>query len=570
MTSSKLREPLLGRKLAKRQVRVVLAVLFAGLLSSASAKATPVVYYPIPGSASEDISHLTVGTDGTLWVAQRISTGPANSERHMRVLHIGTDGHVIASTPEQEGDPYVTEMAPALDGGLWLHTVGPLEHVAPDGSVKTIEHSEGDSLSEGSDGRAWLLRCTFTYLPSIEEHCKAVAVALDGTVETFELPGISIKWPAGSKSGGSQSRSLPTATGVWFWKIRGFEGASPSVSAEFMTYAGTGVPVTFPGLAYLAAPAAGDSIWWLENEIEGEVATGAKIGELAPDGSITDPHHMTGVSEYHDAFVAEGGKNGDLLWAQNGTWNETLEGQLGVARLDGSNTPFMVEKGAAYLLTDPEAHFWSGSCTFGARLYEAPDGALWTISGGHPARVTRQQLSGEFETYWLHGSEGVDGMLESSPHELWFTLNTPNGPELALVDPLNPPPAEPKYPVNGAIVRTHYSTHAKIDRLLRSLLHQASKALRHRHGKAIWLRGSFPAQGSVTVKVNSRMQHKLVVVGAGKKHGARGKQLIKLVLHHRGLMLSQTSGRHQATIVISFSEDRGVTMRRTAKVHIAR
>lgn len=575
--------------------------LIAGLLitllvmaAPTEAGAAPVSYFPLPGGNTEKIDDLTVAGDGTLWMAQELGTGPANSERHMRLLHVALDGRLLGMTPEQEGDPVFTEVVPAADGGIWVNAFPGIEHIAPDGSVDlTTSAGTGDmSLVAGRDGRAWLQHCGATSQSGAhEEHCVAVAVGLDGEVETYPLPGVSDTWPPGARSAYGVYRSIATEGGVWFWKLFVIGEGQPTASAEFISYQGVTVPIDdVPPQSLPMAPASGDSVWWLHNEL----LAGATIGQIDMLGQIGDTHHMDNMSQLTpnpDLFGAAPGRDGSLVWAQNATWNESEDGQIGFAGLDGSNTGFLVEHDATAVPTSTP-DFWSGSCTFGVRLFQATDHSLWTISGGHPPRVTRQQLDGQFSTFLLdHSSEFVGeeetsvwGMEESSPHELWFMLNTPHGPELARLDPLDPPPPEPRMPkseswsseaatgspANGHPGRPH-GWQRDVSRVLKSMLAQVGSQLKQpaHAGSAFRLKVNFPLPGIVMLKVGERRGRRTVDLTSLRRQTPAGP-LTMVIPFRRALrdLLRATPGHTALSVAGSFRPSDAAPMTRRSVLHL--
>jgi hypothetical protein len=558
-----------------------------------AASAAPVFYVPLPGEKTNTIDDLTVASDGTLWVAQELSMGPANSERHMRFLHVGLDGTLLGTTPEQEGDPLFSEVVAAADGGIWANTSAGIEHIAPDGSVDLItsEYAGAQSLVAGRDGRAWLQHCGATTSQSgaWEEHCVAVAVNLDGEVDAYPLPGVSDTWPPGTKSAYGVYRGIATESGVWFWKLFEIGEGQPVASAEFISYQGVTTPITdVPTQALPMATASGDAVWWLHNEL----LAGATIGQIDPLGQIGDTHHMDNLSQltpYPDLFGAAPGRDGSLVWAQNATWNEANDGQIGLAGLDGSNTSFLVEHDATAVPTSTP-DFWSGSCTFGVQLFQATDGSLWTISGGHPPRLTRQQLDGQFSTFLLDGASefvgeeetGVAGMDESSPHELWFMLNTPHGPALARLDPLDPPPAEPRMPeiVPGASEATrppsgHSSPGRRrsLARVLNSILTQVDSQLRH-HGRvgnaAFGLRVNFGLPGTFILKITGDRGTRVLNLTSVRRHAPAG-QMTMVIPFRRGLrrLLRAPSSHTTLSVLVRFRPSQGAAMTKRSVVHFA-
>lgn len=575
-------------------------VAVAMLLLSSAAAAEPVAHFRLPGTREQWIDNLTVSEDSTLWVTQSMKEGPETLDKRVRVVHVSPDGAVIATSPELVGGAG-SELAPASDSGAWLASgfKNEVDHVASDGSATIYELPAGEyhSLVEGEDGRAWMQHCTTSYAGGHhEETCEALAITPSGEIETFGLEGMATSWPPEAKSAGGVYDSLATAGGIWFWKLYRV-GDEPSVaSAEFISYAGVATPVSFPPQGYLAAPAGGDSVWWLENEIQGNVATGAKIGEIGVDGSSSNLHHMVGVSQWQDAFTFGAGRDDDLLWAQSATWSELYDGQIGLARIDGSNLELKAPLNATTVPTS-QPDFWSGNCSFGSRLYEASDGALWTISGGHPDRLTRQTQDGSFETFLLNeasefaGEEetGVWGMKETDPRALWFTLNTPGGPELARLNPLDPPPAEPRFPGSGSAKSIRGQGHrSRVRRFLNALLGQSVRALKRTGGgKArLRLRGNFPARGMAAVRIWSaarsagdhrtrsrpsgrvgrRHGHSLTIA-VGRRRGPAGRHAIVLRLPRRARALLRSPGRRRLVATATFRSRGGPAARRARPLY---
>lgn len=551
--------------------------LFVVLLVPSRALAEPVAYYQLPGTSSEWITKPTVGSDGTLWVAQSLSWGTSNSERHTRLLHLGPSGNVISSTGAIEGDPYGVGLTPATDGGVWEVSSGKLWHVEKDGSTQEISLPHGvvypGDLVSGSDGRAWLAACEFLYSEPREERCGAAAVSLDGEVQTIPMPGLTTVMPAGTNSWSGISRALATATGVWFWKRSSVNGGPAVSSAEFVSYAGAASAVSIAANWKIAAPASGGSVWWLVDEGK----SGATFGQVTPAGTTSDVHHVGNVSMLepeNDPFVTGVGRSDNLLWAQNATWSDTYDGQIGVSRPDGSGTEYKVAHNATAVPTTTP-NFWSGSCTFGIDLYEAVDGALWTISAGHPSRVTRQQTSGAFETYLLDGASefageketAILGMAEASPSSLYFSLNAPSGPVLARLNPLSPPPAEPRYPDYGTIVKEGRTN--RVQSLLRSLIRQARSSVgRLRYGtKKPKMRANFPEPGAASVLVKRSGERGATLLSATASGSSGSHQMhVRVEGNARALLRSKTRKRAHGTVTVTFTPRGGRPVRRIVKI----
>lgn len=601
--------------MAGRGLSVLGVLALAVALGAGVASAAPVSYYGVPGTGDQPIANLTAASDGTLWMTQRLSDGPANNERHMRLLRVDAAGNLVAVSPEIEGDPIFTELKAASDGGVWALVSGALLHVTPAGAIEEVAVPapfDVRDLSAGSDGRAWALACRPIYSGEVhEEECEVLAAAPDGGTEFFPAPALEVNWPAGAKSMWSTSWAVPAGNGTWFTRLYVF-GSETSWSAKtvFVSSAGVFSEVSLPSGTYVTEGAPGDSAWWLRSE----GTAGATIGEVDKAGLASNTQHLDNVSaqEPPDSYSTASGRNNDLIWAQNATWSDTLDGQLGVRRLDGSSNVFQVQKNETAVLLDSEANFWSGSCVLGSRLYEATDGSLWTLSFGHPSRVTRQQPSGEFSTFLIGdsvsreeeveiGTYGLSGLVETDSRSLWFTRNLPGGPQLAKLDPLDPPPAEVKYPGSPRVQgKRALTTRERIDRLLRSLVKQSKKGFARQ--RRLWidrramreagiekapqaervtpivlrsrfnrfaLRGRFPVDGRAIVSLRLRGKHKHVALLAlGSRSAPSGRRMfsVRLLKSGRNLMRRQSLRSARLLLSASFKPKHGKPSRRSARL----
>ena len=570
-----------SRPLVPLMVTVFLVAVCAVLVPSA--RAAPAAYYQLSGNASQTVGTLMAGSDGSLWLAQ------SGTEGRFKLLHLDTSGHLLAESPEQNGSPSYLPMVPASDGGAWLRTAGGLEHIAPDGSSSHVPAVPvgAQTLVSGQDGRAWLGVCGNELH---EETCEALAVSLAGEVENYPLSGMSTYWP--EVNGSMSYRSVPTEDGVWFSKLVRQGTEPPVASAEYLSYSGEEAPVALPRQANLVAPSTDDAAWWKEDRGD----AGAVLGRIGTSGATSDIHTLANRSSpsREDVFTAAAGQHGNLAWAQNTPWNEGMDGQIGVARPDGSNSAWSVPKDATAVPIHDEPAFagqaWSLSCQFGVWLHEGTDGSLWTISSGRPSRLTRQQPDGQFSTFVLgrttdvseDSETGIGGMVETDPHALWFTVETSSGPELARLDPLDPPPAVPRYP--GALNNTtegsgapvaHPPTRvrraAAMQHFLKSLLFRARKKIKlygrlgHRqlHGHR-WFKihSNFPTHGTLVISLRTGSHRHVRRLAFGRHRGAAGKRVTAVRFFRKGRVLLKDGRRQRAHLEIRFKiRGRGIFRR---------
>lgn len=609
----------------------VIAVAFAG-----RSVAAPISYYDVPGTGDQPIANLIAADDGTLWMAQRLSYGSGSDERHMRLLHVDGAGDLIAASPEIEGDPTFTEMVASSDGGAWVLPSGdPLRHVSPAGALEEISVPTSfrvSDLAAGTDGRVWARACKRTVADEAhEEECDVLAASPDGTTELFSAPDLEADWPLGAKSMRSATWAVSTGGGTWFTRLYLFDDETTwTRKTVFVSHTGTVSPVILPPESYVSEGAPGEAAWWLRDD----GTAGAVIGKVDKTGTTSNTQHLDNVSDYDppDGYSTAPGRNGDLVWAQNATWSDTFDGQLGVRRLDGGSSIFQLPRHALSVLVEPEANFWSGSCVLGSRLHEAVDGSLWTLSFGHPSRVTRQQLSGEFSVFLVGdpgsrdeeeeiGTYALDGLVETDSRSLWFTRNLPTGPQLARLDPLDPPPAEPPYPGarapvdsvehGGGVAAAGQAYRLRVRQLLRSVVRQSRRGLarqrrflvrrnlarkraterrsqksqssavqskRSNAGKRYTrigrfrVRGHFPLRGRVTVKLRWRHKGKRrpLMLAVGRKHAPAGMRVFNVRLRRSGRVLMR-SGRHlRPVLVVKFHATGQVPVRRAVRLRFGR
>jgi hypothetical protein len=553
------------------------AALTAAAALPPATDAAPASYYVLPDSASQSIADLAAAGDGTLWLVQR--EGEAG-----RVLHVDGAGNVLATSSSVPGlgNAGLYELVPATTG-VWI-TAGAqaVDHVAPDGTVTSASSPvgggvEAQTLVSGHDGRGWYLSCEH----GKPETCDAIAVPVGGAAQAYLVPALDVEWPTGA-DGSWLSGAVATEAGVWFEKdVR--VGLGPAEShLGYVSNSGQAHAVTVPAAAEIVAPAGPESVWWLLNE----GLAGATVGRVDANGVISGTRHLASLSEDEalDVFVAAPGRDGAMVWAQNATWNETYDGQIGSVRPDGTSAEYRVPHGATYLPTT-EANFWSGNCQFGVRLYEAVDGSLWTITDGSPARVTRQQPSGVFETYALGGiaseylgerGTAIGGMVETNPRALYFLLNTATGPELAKVDPLDPPPAAPRFAAAAGSTgktRESHSVHTPVARVriqgfLTGLLRKVRQTLAH-GGPAKVVSVRLPEAGTAAVRAKGRSGRRWKQLLRASISGGAGVHALRLDPTAADARL-RTEAKPKAHLTVSFKPLDGAGISRSIDISLSR
>jgi hypothetical protein len=595
---------------ARRGALVLLCLGVASLATAGTAAGAPVAYFPVPGSAAEPISNLTVGSPNDIWVTQQLAWGPSNEERQMRLLRFDSSGSFRAATSSMVGDPVFTEIAPSSDGGVWVLASAALQHVATDGTTKEIELPErfgAYDLVAGLDGRAWALICRPELDESLRsEECRALGMSTSGETESFLVPQLAIEWPSGASFMVSASWAVPVQGGIWIVRAHAFEGDTEwSTDTVFVSYAGDVHSVDAPSGTYVVEAATGNAAWWIQEHSAG----GATIGQIETNGFVHNVEDLKNVSAFDppDPYSTAAGRNGDLLWAQNATWSDVVDGQLGVRRVDGTSSVYSVGKNATSVLIDEEANFWSGACVLGSQLYEAADGSIWTLSFGHPSRITRQQPSGEFSVFLLgdqvsretetEGFYGIGGLAESDIQSLWFTRNTSAGPQLARLNPLDPPPPEVRYPGNEQITGGRPLTRRQQTmRLLRSLLAQSERALLSQrrlwlgrsdrgsrlpvsgvrpgslgeHKSSFQVRGRFPVAGRAAIRLQRRGRHrKPAVLAYGAVKGGPGRHSLVVNLTPAGRKaMRRRVGSGPLRLQASFDAEQAGSFSRSSRIEL--
>jgi hypothetical protein len=586
--------------------RLVLPGLVAAALCLATpAAAAPVSYFPVPGTVDQPIGNLTATPAGGLWATQQLAWGPFNEERKMRLLHFDSAGNLVTASPEQVGDPVFTELAAAADGGIWVLASRSLRHISPSGTVTEVELPQAFSpydLVAGDDGRAWLRICHSVFEPRSEE-CEVMAATDSGETEAFPAPPFDLEWPSGVDSMTSTSWSFPVEGGVWIIAAHHFQGEGEwSTRTVFVSSSGQVEAVEMPPSTYAVEAASGSAAWWIQEHGAG----GATIGQVDTSGIFSNTQSLANVSAYDppDYYNTASGRDGDLIWAQNATWSDVVDGQLGVRRVDGTSNVFPVPLNASAVLIDSDANFWSGSCTLGTKLYQAIDGSIWTLSFGHPTRITRQQPSGEFSVFLLGDQAsreteleffyGIGGLVETDPQALWFSRNTAAGPQLARLNPLDPPPPEVRYPGPWRTTEVTLTTRQRVMRLLGLLLGQSERALQR-----LWLdaggrarnpspgsserprpislqertgvfsvRGRFPIAGRVTIRLERPGRHSsLLAFGTGQ--GGPGQRTLVVRLTPSGRRQMHGHGQNRRLVLkAAFDAEQGGSWRKSARLRL--
>lgn len=510
---------------------IAIAVAVFAAVYPAASSADPIVDYPVPGT-NQAITRITPDNSGGVWFVQSLTEQPENATSRLRVGSVGANGEVEALGSEIPGKALFTQIAPAADGGLWvlgvndgkpLDNSGPeLAHISANAATESTaafpERGLNEAMTEGNDGRAWVLRCK---QEAENQTCFADAVTTAGVVTSYAIPSLNYTAPPGETSSSYlQPHVVPTSAGVWFGRTMHNQHETVP-EAAFVKYSGTATPVSLPAGSELIAPAAGEAAWW--EHFEGSSVT---IGQVNRIGETSDLHTRPASFEYPNSFANEPGRNGDLLWSDNTPWSDEQTGRLGVYSASGGATEYIVAKFAVTVPLEPT--FWSGACSFGNFLYEASNGALWAVSGGHPNMLSAQQTTGGFATFLpVNGVPrelGIGPPVESTTGALWFALKTQSGEAiLARANPLAPPPGLPPYPAfSGAeqryepppAARTQVpSARAAIARAL-DRIHVALTALR-RH-RAARIRIDFPFPGVVTLRLLTQGGRHHTLVGAGR------------------------------------------------------
>jgi hypothetical protein len=156
-------------------------------------------------------------------------------------------------------------------------------------------------------------------------------------------------------------------------------------------------------------------------------------------------------------------------------------------------------------------------------------------------------------------------MVETDPRSLYFSLNSPSGPQLARLDPLDPPPAEPPYPKQGTVAYGR-SDAQRIQRLLSALIQQTRRSVdRLQHGaKRLRLRANFPVKGTVDLVVELPHRKKAVLLSAAAS-GSPGPHSVRLRLHSGVRSLLRSKAQRRAVLKATFMPFESTPVRRTAK-----
>lgn len=545
-----------------------IAVVAGGLAAAGVASAAPIVDYAVPG-ANEAIIRIVPGQSGSVWFVQNVIEQPENATSRFRVGRMSDAGTLEALSAEIPGKADFTQLAGASDGGLWVLGAanGQLVHVSSDAKEITNIPLPGNGVSaaivNGADGRAWVLRCNYT---GLNEACAVNAATTTGTVTSYQTPSLNYEPPPG-ETGSSylDPHGAVTAAGVWFGKtMRTKAGADPG--AAFVTYGGEVTAVPLPASAELLGSAGGENVWW--EVFEG---TSVTVGELSPSGQTSNTHNRPASFEFPNSYANDPGRNGDLVWSDNTPWSTTQTGRLGVYHPSGASSEYVVPEFAVTVPLEPS--FWSGACSFANFLYEATNGSIWAVSGGHPDMLSDQQPSGAFSTFLpvsgVPHELGIEPPAESTTGALWFAVDTTNGEEmLARANPLEPPPGLPPYPGGGLAGQSSQpapsspsaaSASARISRALQ-LVHVALSGLRRHHEARVRIDLPFP--GSATLRLYTRVKRHLVILGTG--HASRstaGVVNAELRLNRRGKSEFAHHRRMHVTLVITMTTARGVASR---------
>jgi hypothetical protein len=463
---------------------------------------------------------------------QSLTEQPENATSRLHVGRVGANGDVEALGSEIPGKALFTQIAPAADGGLWvlgvndgnpLDNSGPeLAHIsanaATESTVAFPERGLTEAIAEGHDSRAWVLRCV---QEAENQMCYADAVTTAGVVTSYAIPSLNYTSPPGETSSSYlQPHVVTTSTGVWSGRtMRNQHETVPE--AGFVTYSGTVTAVSLPAGSELIAPAAGEVAWW--EHFGGSSVT---VGQVNRVGETSDLHTRPASFEYPNSFANEPGRNGDVLWSDNTPWSNEQTGRLGVYPASGGATEYIVAKFAVTVPLEPT--FWSGACSFGNFLYEASNGALWVVSGGHHNMLSVQQTTGGFATFLpvsgVPRELGIGPPVESTTGALWFALTTQSGEAiLARANPLAPPPGLPPYPAFSGAEQRYEPTPAATTKapsaqaaIARTLdrVQVALTALRRHHAARI--RIDFPFPGVVTLRLLTQGGRHHALVGVDR------------------------------------------------------
>ena len=132
----------------------------------------------------------------------------------------------------------------------------------------------------------------------------------------------------------------------------------------------------------MIAAAGGEDVWWSHRTPESETDS---VGILSPDGSLRDVRNPPQPGGH---FRAVPGRGHDVVWSQEGAQGVN-DGRVGRYSAQGpaGDTSFALPSLTANVPT--AADFFSGACTFGVDLYDAPDRAIWATAAAHPDFLNR-------------------------------------------------------------------------------------------------------------------------------------------------------------------------------------
>lgn len=561
---------------AKSSVLWTLAI--AGLIAlgvAPSALAAPILNYAIPGS-HQAINHITPASSGGVWFVQNLTEQPENLASRLRVGRMSDGGSLEALSPEIPGKAGFTQLAAASDGGLWVLGVGngEIAHISQDAATESIvtfpEPGLNEAIGEGVDGRAWVLRCAGK---GLNEACNADAVTTAGVVSSYPIASLNYTSPPGESSASHlQPHVVPTAGGVWFGKtVHNKTEVVPG--AAFVTYSGEVTAVTLPASSELLGSGAGEQVWW--EHFEGSSVT---LGQINRAGQTSDLHSRPASFEYPNTFADIPGRNGDLLWSDNTPWSTEQTGRVGVYPAGGGASEYVVPKFAVTVPLEPM--MWSGACQFGNSLYEASNGAIWAVSGGHPNMLSVHAPSGAFSTFLpvspVPRELGISSPVESTTGAIWLALTTLSGEAiLARANPLEPPPGLPPYP--GGLIGTQQPTTptspvvttAAARAAMARALNGARIALNGlRHHRRAHVRVNYPTAGTVVLKLTTRHGRHTVVVATGRLARSRaGLGDVAVLLTRAGKSYLRHHRHVHASLVITLTTAAG-TASRTVKLVI--
>jgi hypothetical protein len=456
----------------------------------------------------------------------------------------------------------------------------------------------GDGVTAGQDGDAWGVTCNYIYSgQQVSESCEVLKIDNTEHVTPYPLPSFEHTFPEADLSSEEYETppalALAVADGVWVDKPAVTEDGSIMWEAAFISYAGQVTPAAIPANARLIAPATGDSAWWQEPaNVEVQKTSAVTFGQVTASGSSTPMLvHREQSAEPLAFATVDPGTGGSLLWSEATPGALSGTGFLGTIS-GNQETEYTVGPNQTAIPppTPYGPEIWSGTCSFGAELYQAANGDIWVFSGGHPSRLSVLTPSSGFSTF-LPVPSGAEEfqvwrMMQSSTGELWFSLDEPNVSSasatalLARANPLSPPPGEPAFPslspttnygttdLGTSQGRGHASSTISLARLRASLLAQLVPS-----GKASSITGllkhggltmSFEAlePGSLVIDWYqvpagaklAKAKRKPVLVASGRAtFSAAGTETVKLKLTTAGKNLLKHASRLKLTAKATFT-----------------